>query len=81
MKFFSPERSRNQPKATRVCICSINQSNRSISVRFLFLFCSLVFISRSYKNHSKAAIVSVGALIHQWEHPGPIMMMTMIMTA
>ena len=27
MTFFSPERSLNQPKATRVCIHSINQSN------------------------------------------------------
>ena len=35
---FSPERSLNQPKATRVCILSINQSNRSISVGSLFLF-------------------------------------------
>ena len=42
----------NQPKATRVCICSINQSNRSISGRLLFLFCSRVFISRSYENRS-----------------------------
>ena len=25
MKFFSPEHSLNQPKATDVCICSINQ--------------------------------------------------------
>ena len=49
---FSPERSLNQPKATRVCIRSINQSNRSISVRLLFLFCSRVFISRSYENRS-----------------------------
>ena len=30
---FSPERSLKQPKATHVCIRSINQSNRSISVR------------------------------------------------
>ena len=52
MKFFSPERSLNQPKATRVFIRSINQSNRSISVRLLFLFCSRVFISRSYENRS-----------------------------
>ena len=36
---FSPERSLNQPKATRVCIISINQSNRSISVLLLFLCC------------------------------------------
>ena len=35
MKFFSPERSLNQPKATRICIRSINQSNRSISVRLV----------------------------------------------
>ena len=49
---FPPERSLNQPKGTRVCIRSINQSNRSISVRFLFLFCLRVFISRSYENRS-----------------------------
>ena len=56
-KFFGhdvclPERLLNQPKATRVCIRSINQSNRSISIRLLFLFCSRVFISRSYENRS-----------------------------
>ena len=48
-KFFSPERSLNQPKATRVYIRSITQSNRSISVG---AFCSPVFISRSYENRS-----------------------------
>ena len=53
---FSPERLLNQPKATRDYIRSINQSNRSISVRSLFLFCSRVFISRSYENRS----------IHPW---------------
>ena len=36
MKFFS--------KATRVCIRSIKQSNRSISVRLLFLFSLRVFL-------------------------------------
>ena len=51
---FSPELSLNQPKATRVCILSINQSNRSISVRLLFSFCSRVFISRLYENRSKS---------------------------
>ena len=51
---FSPEL--NQPKATRVCIRSINQSNRSISVRLLFLFCSRVFISRSYENRSNPTL-------------------------
>ena len=40
MKFFSPQRSLNQPKATRVRIRSINQINCSISVRLLFLFWS-----------------------------------------
>ena len=59
-KFFGhevclPERSLNQPKARSVCIRSINQSNRSISVRLLFLFCSRVFISRSYENRSNHA--------------------------
>ena len=52
MKFFSPERSLNQPKATHTCIQSINQSNNSISVCLLFLFCSRIFISKSYKNCS-----------------------------
>ena len=33
---FSPERSLNQPKATRVCIRSINHSNRSFFVRLFF---------------------------------------------
>ena len=42
-----------QPKAMLVCIRSINQSSRSISVRLLFLLCSRVFISRSYENRSK----------------------------
>ena len=48
--FTRYERSLNQPKATRVCIPSISQSNRSIFVRLLFLFCSRVFISRLFKN-------------------------------
>ena len=57
---FSPERSLNQPKDTRVRIRSINQTNRSISVRFLLLFRSRVFISRwleirSNKRHYKHA--------------------------
>ena len=56
MKFFPPEHSLNQPKATSVCIVLTNQSNRSISVRLLFLFCSRVFISRSYENRSKKTV-------------------------
>ena len=50
---FSAERSLNQPKATRVCIRSTNQSNRSISVRLLFLFCSRVFL---FQGHTKIAL-------------------------
>ena len=49
---FSAERSLNQPKPTRVCTHPTNQSNRSITVCLLFLFCSYVFISRSYESHS-----------------------------
>ena len=52
-KFY---RSLNQPKTKHVCIRSTNQSNRSISVRLLFLFCSRVFISRSYENRSITSI-------------------------
>ena len=56
-KFFGhevclPARSLSQPKPRCVCICFIHQSNRPISVRLLFLFCSRVFISRSYENRS-----------------------------
>ena len=56
-KFFRhevclPARSLSQPKPRCVCIRFIHQSNRSISVRLLFLFCSRVFISRSYENRS-----------------------------
>ena len=56
-KFFGhevclPARSLSQPKPRSVCIRFIHQSNRSISVRLLFLFCSRVFISRSYENRS-----------------------------
>ena len=52
MKFFHPSVRLTNQKATRICIRSINQSNRSISVLLLFLFCSRVFISRSYENRS-----------------------------
>ena len=49
---FSPERLLNQPRGTLVCIRSMNQSNRSISVCLLCLFSSRVFISRPYENRS-----------------------------
>ena len=51
IKFFSPECSLNQPKVTRICIHSTNQSDTSISVHLLFLFYLRIFISRSYENH------------------------------
>ena len=53
LKVFSPECSSNQPKATRVFVHLINQSNRSISI-YLFLFCLSFFISRSSQNCSKS---------------------------
>ena len=46
LKFFSPKRSLNQPKTTRVCIRSINQSNRFISVPF---FVSVLFARFHFK--------------------------------
>ena len=61
---FSAERSLNQPKARCVCIRSINQSNRSISVLLFFLFCSRVFISRSYEIRSIIEISPTTRFIH-----------------
>ena len=46
---FSAVRSLN---TTSIFIRSTNQSNRSIFVRLLFLFCSRIFISKSYENRS-----------------------------
>ena len=50
MKFFQP----SVLLTNQRCVCnrSINQSNRFISARLLFLFCSRVFISRSYETCS-----------------------------
>ena len=49
IKFISPECLLNQPKATRICIHSINQSDTSISVHLLFLFvCAF-----SFQGHTK----------------------------
>ena len=62
IKLFSPERSLNQPKATLVCIRSINQSNRSISVGLLFLFCLRVFISKTYENRSIALTLQTACI-------------------
>ena len=45
----------NQPKATRVCIRSINKSNRFISVRFLFLFVRAF----SFQDQTKIALYEV----------------------
>ena len=54
-ELFSAERSLNQPKARCVCIRSINQSNRFISVRLLFLFFVRAF---SFQGHTKIALTS-----------------------
>ena len=59
MKFFHPSVRLTNQKSRAFCIRSINQSNRSISVRLLFLFCSRVFISRSYENRSIIRFVDV----------------------
>ena len=56
---FSPEHSLNQPKAPRICIRSINQSNCFISVRLLVLLCLQIFILRSYENHFVCRPLSV----------------------
>ena len=53
--FFHPSVRLTKPKATRVCIRSINQSNRSISVRLLFLIVRAV----SFQGHTKIALSSL----------------------
>ena len=47
----------------RLSVRSINQSNRSISVRLLFLFCSRAFISRSDENRSKSHFHKKGSAL------------------
>ena len=56
----------NLPQATCVCIRLTNQSNCSISVHLLFLFCLCVFITRSYENHR--IILSSMSLIRYYVH-------------
>ena len=63
---FSPKRSLNKPKATLFCTRSINQSNRSIAVRLLLLFCSRVFISRSCENRSIYLNIAYDFQIELW---------------
>ena len=51
--FFHPRvRLTNQNPPMFVYIRSLEQSDGSISVLLLFLFCSRVFISKSYENYS-----------------------------
>ena len=53
IRFFQASvRLTNQKPRAFVYVRPINQSNGSISVRLLFLFCSPVFISRSCENRS-----------------------------
>ena len=52
MKFCHPSVPLANKRHAHFCIRSIKQSNRSISVLLLFLFCSRVFNSRSYENRS-----------------------------
>ena len=58
----------NCVKSARVCVCSINQSNSCITVRLLFLFCSHVFISRSYENRSNKALRIQSCLMSSSKH-------------
>ena len=51
MKCFRPERTLNQPKATRVCIRSITNHIAPFPFACCF-YCSRVFISRSYENRT-----------------------------
>ena len=62
---ISPKRSLNQPKATHVCIYPPDKpiSKGSFSVCLLFLFCSRVFISRSYENHSIWFVFFIGFVV------------------
>ena len=53
---FSSERPLNQLKATRVCIRSTNQSNRSISVRLLIKNCFCFVRAFSFQGHTKIAL-------------------------
>ena len=52
MKFFYASVRLTNQKLTRVCIRSINQSNRSISVRLFFCF----FYAFSFQGHTKIAL-------------------------
>ena len=51
---FSPERSLNQPKATRVCVRSINQSQIAL---FPFVCCFCFVRAFSFQGHTKIALL------------------------
>ena len=72
LRFPAKGSSLNQPKPTSVCIRSTNLSNHSISARLLFLrlFCSRVFISRSYENGSIRP-ATVPGRDRYWGRAGP----------
>ena len=53
MTFFHPSVRLTNQELTRVCIRSINQSNRSISVRLFFCF----VYAFSFQGHTKIALV------------------------
>ena len=62
MTFSQPSVRLTKQKPRTLCP-SDNQSNGSISVRLLFLFCSRVFISRTYENHSIWFVVVIGFVV------------------
>ena len=61
MKFFHPSVRLTNQKPRAFVFGSLNQSNGSISVRLLFLFCSRVLISRSYENRCNRNIINGSA--------------------
>ena len=64
-KFFGREAFSLNQTPSRVCIRSLNQSNRSISsisVNLLFLRCSRVFVSRSYENRGASSFLDGSSL-------------------
>ena len=65
MKFFSHGYSLNQPEATCVCICSINQSNHSISVVASVLFMRFHYITIAlYSCNVITSLMSVPTINH-----------------
>ena len=66
MKFFSPERTLNQPKPTCVCIRSI--TNFYYTAPFPFVFCFCFVRAFSFQGHTKIALMLSTAFVLQLLH-------------